>query len=122
MNSKEMNSIFDLNIEVDIYINDIIEIIRGNMTLEEAIEKRKNDKKINNIENDELFYKITKYIVKNNTTSILEIQKKFSISFSKASDIIKVLENKGIVSIKSDEETRKVLKNINEIKLEYEVL
>ena len=37
MNSKEMNSIFDLNIEVDIYINDIIEIIRGNMTLEEAI-------------------------------------------------------------------------------------
>lgn len=90
MNNKDINDFLCFNNEFDIYIDDIQKIVNGSMTLEEAIERKKDDQ-ISNLEDSKLFYKVTKYILETNNTSILNIQKQFSIGFSKANSIVKLL-------------------------------
>ena len=73
-----------------------------------------NQEKVEN-SRDKLFVKIAKYVVSLTNISTIELQKEFNISFSVASEMIKRLENKNVISSLSISSPRKVLMSITDL-------
>ena len=78
---------------------------------------RKYNENQEKVENgrDKLFVKIAKYVVSLTNISTIELQKEFNISFSVASEMIKRLENKNVISSLSISSPRKVLMSITDL-------
>lgn len=62
-----------------------------------------------------LFIKVATYVVSLETLSILNLQKEFCISFNVASDMIKRLEKKNVISSLSAGSPRRVLMNMEDL-------
>ena len=65
---------------------------------------------------DDLYEKVLKYVVENDKVSTSMIQKKFNISYNKATNMINMLEEKGVVGQSNGNKGRSVL--INKVKNE----
>lgn len=70
--------------------------------------------------NDSLYDNIVKYVVKENKTSVSMIQKEFNLSYAKASKMIKLLEENGVVGLANGTKGRKILINKENNKNDFE--
>lgn len=66
-------------------------------------------------EKDELFEKVAQYIVENNNASVNNLQGIFNISFNRASAIVKMLADYGVVERVTGTKARKVLIELHEL-------
>lgn len=72
------------------------------------------------MEDSKFLFDIMIECIKQNKISILFLQETFSIGFIKASKIIDVLEDKGIISKEHSDGTREIYIDLNELNQMYE--
>lgn len=70
----------------------------------------------NNTFSNQLFIEVCKYVVTLKSVSIIQIQKQFSLPFNISIAIINKLEEKNVISVKSEGITRTVLMSLEDLK------
>jgi len=78
-------------------------------------ESLKQQAKMKEVIDDDLFEDVAYYVVSNNNASINSIQKEFTIGFNRAQRLVEMLEMYQIVSSSQGTKSRDVLVNINEL-------
>jgi ribosomal protein S25 len=106
--------IFKLLYNRDCKVGDIIGD-SSNASYHKLLEKYQEKQRIVEDTRNKLFIEVAKYVVSLETISIIQLQKEFSISFNVASEMIKRLENKNVISTLSDGSPRRVLMNMTDL-------
>ena len=106
--------IFKLLYNSDSKLEDIIGNL-SDVSNYNLLEKYQEKKEIIEDTRNKLFVKVAKYVVALETISTIKLQKEFSLSFNIASEMIKRLEKKNVISSLSSGAPRRVLMNMTDL-------
>jgi S-DNA-T family DNA segregation ATPase FtsK/SpoIIIE len=85
----------------------------------DKIEKDVSDEEDEGRGTDKIFVKAVTHVISNNTATISNLQRKFSVGYSRAARLIDTMEEKGIVSRTEGNKPRSILMTMNQFREQF---